>query len=537
MFTLMRNTFFGLLLTAPVITKATEYVNNEYVWSFLTEAPWPSGYTQNTGKPDNMSWHYEDYPRAFFDRINNALPEREVNEAFLADDSGINITLVEAGEVFVTFLHEGAGYRNSFGYFTFDADNPPSSPDEVNEIIVFPNLSYPHMATGHRLSLGSFEAGTSIGFFIAANGYSWWTGVKSRAVPYYYSLSNLNPETTPELRQHNVVIYDEETSEAVIGFEDLPRTWGDNDFNDAVFSVSATPSTAIDTSTLSTMPDVNDSDADGVSDTDDEFPLDYNRSLSSYYPSASEWVTLAFEDNWPRQGDYDLNDLVVREQLRTIYNSDGDISGFKLTGYIDARGASNRNGFALRLVDEMPENIQNALITINGQDFNKSVEEFQTDAVIILWSDSHVFTTTGGEGQCSHFNTVKSCPSYDPIPFELDVNFNVPMTALNHSQFDFFIFDANNRAREIHFADYAPTDLFDFSQFGKIDDTSDVSTGRYFRNENNLPWALKVNAQWRHPREYIDVVWAYPDFELWVESSGQEAMDWFTTSTRSTHYY
>jgi len=75
--------------------------------------------------------------------------------------------------------------KTSFVFFTFDRDNPPTSPEEVQETIVFPNLSYPHMAKGHRLSLGIFDAGTSIGFFIAANGFNYYTGVRSRSGPYY----------------------------------------------------------------------------------------------------------------------------------------------------------------------------------------------------------------------------------------------------------------------------------------------------------------------------------------------------------------
>jgi len=38
---------------------------------------------------------------------------------------------------------------------------------------------------------------------------------------------------------------DEEVSEVVLAFEDLPRTWGDNDFNDAVFAVKVTPESAL----------------------------------------------------------------------------------------------------------------------------------------------------------------------------------------------------------------------------------------------------------------------------------------------------
>ena len=490
-----------------------------------------------TGKPDNLVWSHPEYNAEFFDRIANALPEAHVNEAFLVEDSGANITLKENGEVFITFLHEGAGYRNSFGYFTFDAENPPTSANEIEEVIIFPNLSYPHMTSGHRLSIGEFEAGTSIGFFIAANGFSYYTGVDQGYRPHYYSLKDLNPEHTDTLRQHNVLLFDGEFQEVIIGFEDLPRTWGDNDFNDAVFSVKSTPASAIDSEPLVDIPDANDSDADGVPDTEDEFPDDYRRAYRDFFPSSDGWMTLAFEDNWPRVGDYDMNDLVIHERFERIYNSDGEITGFRVIGEIAARGASFSNGFALRLMNIASEAIDSATIEIDGTTYDKPVEQGQSDATFTLWSDTHSFTNTGQGGSCSHFNTVKSCDEFDAVPFTLDVYFSETVATLPYSALDFFIFRTDFRGREIHFADYPPTDLFDTTQFGKFADTSDPEAGRFFRNAENLPWALQVPGKWRHPQEYIDILWAYPDYENWVETSGQESIDWYSTSDLETHYY
>lgn len=535
----MAKYFFSLIFVWGISlgAAATNYVDGEYVWQFLSGENWPIGYDQNTGKPDDLVWAKNEYPSEFFSRINNALPESYVNEAFLTDDSGSNITLQDEAEVSITFIHEGAGYKNSFGFFTFDKDNPPTRPEDIDEVIVFPNLSYPHLTNGHRLSLGSFPAGTSIGFFIAANGFWYDTGVKPFPVPYYYSLKGLNPDPTDELKQHNVLIYDAEVEEVIIGFEDLPRAWGDNDFNDAVFSVKATPSAAIVTEKIVAMPAVDDSDADGIVDNEDEFPDDYRRAFSAHYPSIGDWCTLAFEDNWPEVGDYDMNDLVVRERLRTIYDASGNITGFKISGFIDARGASHHNGFGVRLIGVSPSNIAAANISIDGNVYEKVPEENQSEAVIIFWRDTHILTDTGQSGSCSHFNTVKECGYKEPIPFELDVSFEESPLNLFHSELDFFIFRTDYRGREVHFAGYAPTDLFDFTQLGKYDDTSNVVQGRFFQSAQNLPWALKIHTSWRYPREYIDVLWAYPDYEEWVESSGLNATDWYETSERNTHFY
>ncbi|WP_394221572.1 LruC domain-containing protein [Alteromonas gracilis] len=516
---------------------AVEQVNGKYQWQFFTEKPWPEGYNQATGKPEGLTYARNEYPKDFFKRIKNALPESEVNEAFMTDSDGATIHLTEEAEVFITFIHEGAGYKNSFGYFTFDRNNPPQSKEEIQETIVFPNLSYPHLTNGHRVSIGTFPADTSIGFFIAANGFWYWTGVKDFAIPYYYSLSHLNPEKDESLKQHMVLLFDEETDEAVLGFEDLPRTWGDNDFNDALFSVKATPETAIETADLVAMPSANDSDADGIDDGQDEYPNDYRRASTSFYPSSSEYVTLAFEDNWPYKGDYDMNDLVIREQLQLIYNADNKITGFIINGFIDARGGSHANGFGLRLLNSSPNYLDSATLTINGKTYNKSAEKWQDDLVMQVWGNSKAFTNTGASGKCSHFNTVPTCNRFDAVPFTFDVRLAVDLDTLYHSELDFFIFRSNNRGHEVHFANYPPTNLANKHYFNRGEDDSDSTAGRYYVNEQNLPWALKLNDTWTYPREYIDVLWAYPSYEQWVESSGVDQNQWYKTVVRPHHVF
>ncbi|QTL37175.1 LruC domain-containing protein [Pseudoalteromonas viridis] len=538
------NTLYPLMATGLIASGllsfaagAVEQIDGQYVWQFQSGQAWPFGYNQSTGKPDSMVYAREEYSREFFQRIQNALPEAKINEAFITGDAGSTIHLSEDAEVFITFIHEGAGYKNSFGYFTFDPQNPPQTPEDVQETIVFPNLSYPHLTNGHRVSIGEFGAGTSIGFFIAANGFWYDTGVKPFKTPYYYSLSNLNPESNETLRQHCVLLLDEAQQEVVIGFEDLPRTWGDNDFNDAVFSVKSSPASAISALNLTVMPEQNDSDADGIEDELDEFPNDFNRAYSQYFPSAQGVTTLAFEDNWPARGDHDLNDLVVKQRIRMTYNADNQISGFIINGWITARGAAYQNGFGLRLMNSEPGLIKQASLTIDGQSFDKTAESGQSNAVLSLWSNTHVFTTTGQSGQCQHFNTVMTCDYFEPVPYTFDVSFEQGLDALSISDFDFFLYRTQDRSLEIHLADYPPTDKFDTSRFGTADDTSNAQSNRYFRTAENLPWALMISNDWHYPREYLDVIWAYPAYETWVESNGEQAQDWFMTNERTTHTF
>lgn len=78
-------------------------------------------------------------------KISTALPERRnvtlTNPDYITNDAGANITVQESGEVFVTFLHEGAGYRNGFGYFTYTGDTPTDR-SQINEVVLLPNASF-----------------------------------------------------------------------------------------------------------------------------------------------------------------------------------------------------------------------------------------------------------------------------------------------------------------------------------------------------------------------------------------------------------
>ncbi len=54
-----------------------------------------------------------------------------------------------------------------------------------------------------------------------------------------------------------------------------------------------------------------DTDGDGVDDENDAYPTDPDRSTDQYLPSENTYGTMAFEDLWPSEGDYDFNDMVV----------------------------------------------------------------------------------------------------------------------------------------------------------------------------------------------------------------------------------
>lgn len=169
-------------------------------------------------------------------QIRTVLPEYGgVDPSLLNPAQGLNFEFFQAGALSLTFLYEGANYKNSLGYFLYD-DNG----DVISEHTIFANASGTgpglegggSLDAGATVNLGSFDAGTRVGFWVQANGYRNPNGYK------YYSLESLNPDG----QGHFALWLDTQRNRVVYGVEDI-YDLGDHDFNDMVFTVNFTPNT------------------------------------------------------------------------------------------------------------------------------------------------------------------------------------------------------------------------------------------------------------------------------------------------------
>jgi len=191
--------------------------------------------------------------------IDAALPESypvpDYNPQYISAGYDTNIELAEDAAVWVTFVKEGAGYKNVLGFYTYDIeDRDRSKPTDRDITIIFPNASKEWsgggLREGNKVKLGDFKAGTGIGWVLLANA---WNGNNvGWGLWQVYSDPQFNPEEQKELRHHAVLLADPENERIYLGFEDIRRDYGscDQDFNDAIFYVSANPYTAIKTENL-----------------------------------------------------------------------------------------------------------------------------------------------------------------------------------------------------------------------------------------------------------------------------------------------
>ena len=529
-------------LAALALGAAAQTSTAAITWQYF------SSYDAN-GVPSGLVDLSSQLPANLLNEIYQRLPEtkdiRTNDPRLITDDLGANINLIEDAEITVAFVYEGAGYRNSVGFFSYDVSNKPRAFSELNTKILFPNFSLPLLKFGDAVKLGKFKAGTGIGFTIVSNG---WTGSavnpSQPSNTIFQTFKSLNPEPagTSNLNAHTVLLAKPESELLVLGFEDINRTFGgcDHDFNDVLIAIKVSPFSAVDRSQVQALSKVvKDTDGDGVSDDLDAFPLDPARSARRFYPSATGYGYLAFEDNWPSKGDFDMNDVVVAYRAIETLNARNEVVDLKLVYELRARGGTADDGFGIHLPGVARDAIDSAQTTLKIQDqapVALAPESGQTDAVFILSPNVKTLTPTSGSWPCSSFfNTVGKCPHLAPVPLVAEIHFQQPVskTLLGAAPYNPFIY-RTYRYREIHLVDHPPTAKADPKLFGTGDDTSNPAQGRYYRTAANQPWALNVPEAWRHPAEWNDVANAYLDFATWASSSGATATNWYVSSVNQS---
>jgi len=201
--------------------------------------------------------------------INNSLPESypvpDYNPQYITAGYDTDVKLNDDADVWITFISEGAGYRNVLGFYTYDLENPiTSAPAKEDITIIFPNASAlgsgGGLLVGDKVKIGSFKAGTGIGWVLLANAWSSNTQTVGNGHWQLYSNPDFNPEANADLRYHNVLLADPDNERIILGFEDIRRDYGscDNDFNDAIFYVTANPYEAMDTTNYADIDDATD---------------------------------------------------------------------------------------------------------------------------------------------------------------------------------------------------------------------------------------------------------------------------------------
>lgn len=270
-------------------------------------------------------------------------------------------------------------------------------------------------------------------------------------------------------------------------------------------------------------PQVTDTDNDGIPDTLDEYPTDPLRAFNSFYPNASGFASLAFEDLWPGKGDYDFNDFVVDYQYKFVSNAANNIVDVIGKFQVKAVGATLANGFGVSF-DINPAHVESVTGTVlNGsliQQLANGLESGHSNkSVVIIYDNINSFAG-------AMTNTDPHEP-YTNIPLTtISITLNTPQSSVGTEPFNPFLFINQNRGREVHLINKPPTDLADQTLFGQEDDSSNGSTSLYKTN-NNFPWVIEVPSTFNYMNEKSDIVTGHLKFSSWAESGGSNYSNWY----------
>lgn len=519
----VNNSTYALALGRPVYLEATPDVIDNSLLSYV-----------NASLPETQS-------------VNNVHPE------YLTSSAVSNINVTATADVWITYVSEGAGYQSTLAYYTYPTGNPPTqssggtSAGGIDQVtMVFPNASGigsgGGLRSGDKVKLGTFNAGTTIAFVLLQN--SWTGNGINLSAQGFYSDSQLNPESTSALRKHSIVLYDDVHKLYLFGFEDTNRESpaanpngyvSDNDFNDIVFYASSNPISGISNSGVPPIDKSGDSDGDGVLDVYDAFPNDATRAYIYCYPSPTTFAQLAFEDNWPAKGDYDMNDLVVNYRYTFIANAQTQIVTMQGDFNIAAAGASFKNGFGLQLpFDASTVKSVTGQKTISNyiQFASSGVEAGQSKAVIIPF-DNHEALLRNPDNSY-YVNTLNAKDKLQSATASVLVTFNspVPSSGLSISSFNPFVISNMRRGYEIHLPGFSATDKANAALFTTGDDASLVAGRKTYTSRENWPWALSFSdTSFNYPLETINITDAYPHFADWAASNGTSFLDWYNNLT------
>lgn len=361
-----------------------------------------------------------------------------------------------------------------------------------------------------------FPEGTHIGFVLYNNGYRKNFGPSITAFnltqPFYST-----PVTNGGNRFGHTATFSYNNNEMVlVGFEDWT---GDYDYNDFVFNVTG---------------------VEGTNYMEEEVV-----SISGGVTRG----TLAFEDNWPYEGDYDMNDVIVKyssESFYTLttylgtakvaYSKEKMVDTYKLVW----TGASYKNGFGYKV--KLGDDVASIKVTRNGKVVSEPAIETEPDGskVIMLLTDAR--KEIGVESL-----DPKDMPgiTVDEATFVITTTYNnVPESQVpvfnDRAPYNPFITVNGNRSKEVHLINYAPTSKMDTSLFSKegSNDVSDPAAGKYYHNRDFWPFAINVDASgsnqsaWEINKklsqyESVRIDKSYPNFTKWANSKGNEYTTWW----------
>lgn len=423
------------------------------------------------------------------------LPDKKNNTFFINskfETRNIDIELKEDANVKVTFVSAGGQYKERLYYYVYEKGNKPTKAEieygiKNKENKIFEDINQQNSKNNAGKTWQIYQNGSNnvnlkkgqmIGFVLNTNNGN----------DYYYTTdAKYNDDKKVHAARFNYM-----EKALIFTFEDMPvgnknqannGKYGDYDYNDVIIMVTADPIKSI---------------------TDPEDPIidvpPYEIEVYSEYQQG----TVLFEDLYPEQGDYDMNDFVVSYSMRTrmsvLYNpgTGAEIPPY----YLEALeykfiprwdGAEYGQKFYFRFAKD-------ANTTINDQIIN-----IPETSIYELPADKYM-------GALDNVEPIEGEISLGKREIQQPIDFN-------WNQFDPYVKVADTDY-EVHLTKKYPTE-------GANADITDEFLKRFI-NKGNYPFAMNIpTLEYEVTKEQVRIDKYYPSYVKWVESNGKEATDWY----------
>ncbi|KDS15890.1 LruC domain-containing protein [Bacteroides ovatus] len=377
--------------------------------------------------------------------------------------------------VVLTALRGWTCWNSSLGYYYYRYDQAPASLKDVKVYAVFPNTqmtwnngslqaSPQGIKEGTAVQLKYFDdpeypkgknfpKGYYIGFILACNAWNtYFTGFNSYTLTEGFYASSTKGFSTKVNSGIDVrtAMFKDKNSNIAIAFEDF---MDDQNFTDVVFSLKANPE-------ITNVPPVDE---------------DLNTTIE-------KTGVYAFEDEWPKAGDYDMNDVLVQYTYQKVFNIFNEILSesfiFK-TLYNKSTVFTNGLGFILSN-EGNAQSTEYFIRKENEKDFTvaSGADKFTRESNAIILTDN-----------------VKTNPNAEyKVTFKYgDKNSNKKQ----ETSIDAFIYRPSKEGNrlEVHCPMKKPTSKVDTSLFGQYEDCSKPNEGIYYvsNQENIYPFAFYLS--------------------------------------------
>ncbi len=448
------------------------------------------------------------------------VPDRYIQEA--------TMEVKEKAELWLSPMLTGCSMTNTLGYFCYDGPKSELAGKSLTDldeklIVVFPFASLSdnsffkneadqtNIVRGDKFRLkyydkskkelvNEFPEGTTIVWFLWVGAYNKDNQTWNKNAQHkLYSHWDWNTCEVEEAKKPHTAYYSirhESTDYVCFAFEDQIKTSSDRDFNDMVFLIQSNPATAIVPPVI-----IDDKGNEIVTQTEKRKGI------------------LAFEDNWPAAGDYDLNDVVVKYNSNTTYAFESNATYVTKTEDVFAlihSGASYRNKFSIKY-NIAPAAVSS--ITINGVSANYRIDG--NGYIVDVCPDVLGVISAYITGQNYEYNIV--------------TEFN--KNAISQTDFQKLAAPYNpyitpSAGIEVHLPMYAPTTEADSEYFFTKDDRSIPGQGIYYVGKvgSKYPWGIHLSGveSFTIPTEKLSIDNTYPGFNDWVNSGFEKYQDWYT---------